>query len=316
MTGQEVVLDLLRYIGVTGFTAVENEQAFNRPGIDNDDVRRALAAVNSGLQTIQKYGPQTLKEGERATYFGPPMAVAILVLVTGGSAATLSVTAPAWMLGCSILIDGDPDVNRITGIATSVITLLRPYRGPGGVVGGTVYADCALLPTDVKAVVEPVWGSQSVNGLSSNAKLLPAANVEEFTCWQRDYGIAGRQIGIPGRYMVERRRNGEVFLRISPMPGAGFTATFHAKLRPERVTSAILDLTGATDPAYVFTSLSEDDVESVLLPIARWRFFTHPSLKNAESRGSVKAEYDEVMIGVRSGVVFEVSVQSNRTHFI
>jgi hypothetical protein len=58
VTGQEVVLDLLRYIGVTGFSAVANDQKLNRPGLDDDDVRRAIQAINSGLQTIQKFGPQ------------------------------------------------------------------------------------------------------------------------------------------------------------------------------------------------------------------------------------------------------------------
>jgi hypothetical protein len=316
MTGQEVVLDLLRYIGVTGFAAVDNDQRLNRPGIDDDDIRRAIGALNSALQVIQKYGPQTLKEGERAAYFGVPTPVAILVIVTNGQSATLSGVVPAWMIGCSILIDGDADMNRISDISGSDISLVRGYRGPGGVVGATVYADCALLGADVKAVVEPVYGSQSVNGIANNQRLLPAVSLDEFTRWQRDQGMAGRQIGIPSRYLVERRRSGEVFLRVTPMPGSSFNATFQAKLLPERVDDTIIDDAGGPDPGYEFTSLSEDDVESVLLPIARWKFFTHPALKNSESRGAVKLEYDEVMVGVRSGVVFEVSVQSHRTHFI
>lgn len=316
MTGQEVVLDLLRYIGVTGFAAVDNDQRLNRPGLDDDDIRRALAALNSALQVIQKYGPQALKEGERAAYFGVPTHVAIMVIVTNGQSATLSGTVPSWMIGCSILIDGDADMNRISDISGSDISLVRGYRGPGGVVGATVYADCALLNPDIKAVVEPVYGSQSVNGIANNQRLDPAVSYDEFTRWQREQGLASRQIGIPSKYIVERRRSGELFLRITPMPGSSFNATFQAKLKPERVEESILDTAGGADPGYEFTSLSEDDVESVLLPIARWKFFTHPALKNAESRGSVKAEYDEVMVGVRSGVVFEVSVKSERTKFI
>jgi hypothetical protein len=75
MTGQEVILDLLRYIGVTGFTAVANDQRLNRPGLDNDDIRRAFAALNSALQTVQKYGPQALKDDERAAFFNNPATV-------------------------------------------------------------------------------------------------------------------------------------------------------------------------------------------------------------------------------------------------
>jgi hypothetical protein len=316
MTGQEVVLDLLRYIGVTGFTAVANDQALNRPGLDDDDTRRALGAVNSALQTIQKHGPQSLKFGERAAFFRDPTTVAILVIVTNGQSATLSTLAPSWIIGCSILIDGDADLNRISDISGSQISLLRGYRGPGGVVGAVVYADCALLGPDVGSVLEPVYGSQSVNGIANNQRLRPAADLNEFTRWQRQEGIASRQIGIASRYLVERRRSGELFLRVTPMPGASFNATFQAKLRPERVDEGILDTTGVADPGYEFTSVNEDDVESVLLPIARWRFFTHPALKNAESRGSVKAEYDEVMISVRNGSAFEVEVKSEPAHYI
>jgi hypothetical protein len=316
MTGQEVVLDLLRYIGVTGFTAVANDQRLNRPGIDDDDVRRALAALNSALQVVQKFGPQSLKFGERAAFFGAPTAVAILVIVTNGQSATLSGTVPSWMIGCSILIDGDADINRISDISGSDISLLRGYRGPGGIVGATVYADCVLLNPEVKKVLEPVYGSQSTNGIANNQRLRPAADLNEFTRWQREEGIASRQIGIPARYLVERRRSGELFLRITPMPGAGFNATFQAELKPERVDESILDTTGGDDPGYEFTSVSEDDVESIVLPIARWKFFTHPALKNAESRQAVKDEYNEVMTSVRSGVAFEVEVKDNPTHYI
>jgi hypothetical protein len=113
VTGQEVILDLLRYIGVTGFTAVDNDQRLNRPGLDNDDIRRALAALNSALQTIQKYGPQSLKDDERAAFFNNPTSVQIVALVTNGQSATLSAPPPAWMVGCSILVPGDSDMNRI-----------------------------------------------------------------------------------------------------------------------------------------------------------------------------------------------------------
>src|SRR4051812_43915797 len=99
MTGQESVLDLLRYVGVTGFSAVENDQALNRPGLDDDDIRRAIQALNSGLQTIQKHGPQDLKYGERSAFYNSPTAVAIKVIVTNGQSATLAAPPPAWMLG-------------------------------------------------------------------------------------------------------------------------------------------------------------------------------------------------------------------------
>lgn len=316
MTGQECVLDLLRYIGVTGFAAVENDQKLNRPGLDTDDIRRALAALNSGLQTIQKWGPQDLKQGERAAFFNDPAAVIISTIVHNGMGATCSTVPPAWMLGCSALFSGDSDLNRIMDITGSDFSLLRGYRGPSGATTATVYADCALLNPEVAAVLEPVYGSQDVSGVTHNRQLRPAADLNEFNYWQRNDNTPGRLVGIPERYIVERRRDGDVLLRITPMPGSSFNATFEAKLRAERIDEDILDTAGGPDPGYEFVSLDQDEVESTLLPIARWRFFTHPALKNAETRAAVKFEYDEVMSALKSGTTFESSVKANHAEYI
>lgn len=316
MTAQECVLDLLRYIGVTGFTAVENDQKLNRPGLDDDDTRRALGALNSGLQTIQKWGPQNLKQGERAAFFNDPTTLTLSAVVHNGQGATCSVVPPSWILGCSILLSGDSDLNRIMDITGAGLSLLRGYRGPTGATIATVYADCALLSPEIAAVVKPVYGSQDWNGLTRNRELRPADDLTEFNWWQRNENVPGRLIGIPGLYIVERRRGGDLFLRVTAMPASSFNATFQAKLRAERITEAVLDTSGVSDPGYEFTSLAEDEVESLLLPIARWRFFTHPALKNAETRQAVKMEYDEVMAALKSGTTFESSVKTEHAEYI
>lgn len=316
MTGQSVVLSLLRFIGVTGFSAVDNDQKLNRPGLDDDDIRRALAAVNSALQTIQKYGPQAMKQGERAAFYNAPTPLVISVIVMNGQSATASTVPPAWMRGCSVLLGGDSDVNRIMDITGSELSLLRGFRGPSGATTATVYADCAVLNDEIKTVLEPVYGSQDVHGITGGGRLHPARDLAEFVQWQRNAGESYRQIGVPSRYLVERQRNGSLWLRVTPMPGSSFNATFQAKLRAERVTEDILDTTGGPDPGYEFESLAEDDVESLLLPIATWRFFTHPALKNAETRQAVQREYEEVMLALRNGSAFEVSVHENHATYI
>jgi hypothetical protein len=319
MTGQEVILDLLRYIGVTGFAAIDNDQVLNRPGVDNDDIRRAIAALNSGLQTIQKWGPQNLKYGERAAFYNDPSQLTLATVALEGQSATATTTPPAWMLGCSVLLEGDGDVNRIMDITGDTISLLRGFRGnTASNVGATVYADCATLNEEIGAVLEPVYGSP-------NLRLSPAKDLDDFQrfaqrCW-RSMGAAvettpNSQPGFPQLYYVERRRAGDLFLRVAPMPGSRFNATFQAKLRAERVDDSIVDTEGGDDPGYEFSSLHADDVESVLLPIARWRFFTHPALKDAEARIVVKAEYDDVMAALRSGTVLESVVKTERVEYI
>lgn len=329
MTAQEIVLDLLRYIGVTGFTPVDNSQALNRPGLDDDDIRRAVAAVNSALQTIQKWGPQDMKQGRRSATYEAPTQIAVTIdAVLSPKTGTVATAPPPWMLGCSINLDGDKDLNRIDGIDGVTLHFLRGYLGSSGVINGTVYSDTALLDADVQAVLEPCHGT-------GRLRLYPSDGIDDFErlrnrawLWYSKYGggsggyIGTLQsittaIGIPARYLAGRARNGTPFLRIAPMPAAVFEATFVAKLRAERITRALaLDESGVTDPDYIFKSLHADEVEGVLLPIARWRFFAHPALKNAESSARVQREYDEVMVMLKSGTTLEAAEHKNKATYI
>lgn len=318
MTGQELALDLLRYIGVTGFGPVDNDQKLNRPGVDDDDVRRALAAINSALKEIQLWGPQDLKFGERAAFFNDPTQL-VLTVTMDGQTATATTTPPAWMLGCSALLAGDGDMNRIRDITGNQVSFLRGFRGASGSgVAATVYADCATLGPDIAAVVEPVVGSP-------NNRIELTKDLDRFEGYAKRYwqDVGNTLIetptsvpGNPALAYVERRRAGDLFLRVTPMPGQKFNATFQAKLRAEQVDDDILDTEGGDDPEYEFTSLHGEEVPNILLPIARWKFFTHPALKNVETRGAVKAEYDEVMLKLRGGTALESSVSDNKVTYI
>lgn len=327
MSAQSVVLDLLRFIGVYGFTAPESDQSLNQMSLDEDDVRKAVTAVNSALQTIQKYGPQDLKFGRRTAYYRPTSTL-VLNIANGSVNAVATTTPPTASLGCSMMIDGDSELNRISSIVTNNLVLLRNYIGTGGAtVNATIYYDCVLLDTDIAAVQEPVHGR-------GNIRLWPSADLDDFERlrnrawwwggWRNGYGFGYQTyetittaLGTPARYYVERQPGGIPFLRVSPMPVSDFDVTFQAKLRAERITDSAtyLDTTGATDPNYRFTSVNNDDLESVLLPLARWRFFTHPSLKNAETRSAVKMEYDAVMDALKLGTVFESSVKRSHASY-
>lgn len=327
MTGQDVVLDLLRYVGVTGFLDVDNDQRLNHPGLDSDDIRRAIAAINSALKSVQEFGPQDVKYAERAAFYNDPLTLEITVLAEQGKSALATTTPPQWMLGCSVLIEGDTDLNRILDITGDEFSLIRGYRGTNlAGLTATVFADCALLDEDIAAVLEPVT-------ISPNLKLFPARDLDEFLRIQRRWWFMGYQRpyeglgyaiyetpnprpGVPGLFYVERRRNGEVFLRLAPMPAQRANATFQAKLRSEYVTDSIVNTETGEDPGYEFTSLHAEEVESILLPIARWRFFSHPALKNAEVAPRIKAEYDESMLRLRHGVTMEVVTKDNRVVYI
>lgn len=320
-SAQKVVLDLLRYIGVTGFTAVANDQILNQPGLDTDDVTRAIAAVNSGLQTIQKYGPQSMKYGRRSAYYSAPTTL-IMSVAQGLGLTVAATTPPAAMKGCTVMIDGDTDINRCMAISGNNLSFLRPYLGAtNAAVSATIYYDCASLDADVQAVLEPVHGNNKV-------RLFEAQDIDRFErlrnrvwAWDWPQGYIGSvdaistSLGTPALYMVERQRDGTPFLRITPMPPSPFDVTFQAKLRAERITATVLDQTGVSDPGYYFVSLHDDEVESMLLPIARKRFFTHPALKNSESRTAVDEEFKEVMTLLRNGIALKPSVGRSRARY-
>src|ERR1700747_3668670 len=157
MTGQQVVLDLLRYVGVTGFTPIQNDQALNRPGLDNDDINRAIEAINSALQTIQKWGPQVMKYDFRSAFFFAPIQVTLLSINQSDKTATLNADPPSWINGCSIRLAGANDVNQIKSVNGRILTFLRGFTGPNATnVLCTVYSDCAAIGSDVQAILEPV----------------------------------------------------------------------------------------------------------------------------------------------------------------
>jgi hypothetical protein len=324
MTVQECVLDLLQFIGVTSFSSLSGANALNRSGLDTRDTLKALAAVNAALQTIQKHGPESLKHGERAAFINAPTILSVNTNATTAQSIHFNSPPPPWIMGCSILVPGDDDINRIVDITGNDISLLRGYRGTtqNGLLA-TVFADCALLPQDVKAVEDPV--AMTPNRVLSRARDL--AEFMRYTThgWDRWHtwnwltpGLGpSKVIGVPALYIVERRPQGDLYLRLNPMPSAAVNITYQAKLRPEHFGDDALALDGSTDPAAVFTSVTEDDQESVLLPLARWKFCSsHPAFKNAETRQSLKLEYDEAMRLLKNGMPMEVSSGPVRATYI
>jgi len=313
-----MVLDLLRFVGVTGFTPPENEQRLNRPGLDTDDINKALAAVNTALTTIRDNGPKSLKQDERAAYFGAPIQLISSSIAGTGMSATLPAPPPAWVLGCSAMLEGDGELNRIRDVVGNDVSLLRGYRGGLPAPTFTVYFDCALLGDDIAKVLEPVTGAPP----DVEVKLTDdyrRFNETQRRMWSPSNAVVDvppRQPGSPRLALVERRRNGQLFLRVTPMPGAPYNLTFQAELNPEQIDEDVLDTTGASDPGYEFESLRPNEVTSLLLPLARWEFFQHPSLKNNESRQTMKVAYDAAMRKLQHGNAFESSAPSSRAKYL
>jgi len=309
MTHQDAVLDLLKYVGIYGFAPTSSSEEVG--GEDDADINMAVASVNFALQEFYRRGPKALKEGHLAAYLNAPTTI---TLTTVSESIAATGTTQAWMKGCSVLIDGDPGLNKIIEIVGSNVTLLAPYHGASGAHGALVYADAVKLPVNVSTVLDPVE-------IPGSHRLRPCAGRVDFelmggngsVCYLVDMGGYGsgafypmlnsnKQTGAPRVWLIEQDRVGGLYLGLNPMPTKASNILYDAYLKPEVVIRADLNETGGADPGVAFTSIPADTVESVLLPIARAHFFQHPSLKNNEMRPTIKEERMDAISTLQTGL--------------
>jgi hypothetical protein len=326
MTVQEVVLDSLAYANVFGFELGGADE-------DEGEVVKAIAGVNQAIEIIYRDGPLSLKYDARSAYLNAPTAIT-LTFTQGAKTATMTGNFVPWMRGCSIMVDGDGVLNRIVDIVfaagTSTFTFLRAYTGVTGSHAGTVYADCVLLDSDVVNVIEPVT-------LAPNCRLRPAQSKADFTAtryWSGWVGPNGQGyvpffttwekiVGTPQEYRVEQRMDtanvgGSLYLGLNPMPTVAGNVNFDVYRKPVLIDrDADLDEDGGDDPAVPIKALPADMIESYLLPIARWKYVAaHPNVQNREVRGSLKSEYDEAILRLRTGESLNPQINMTRARYL
>lgn len=322
MTVQEVVLDLLSYANVYGF---------DLGGVDEDETEivRAVAAVNHALQDIYRDGPQSLRYDSRSSFINAPTSIN-LAFVQGAKTATMVADFAAWMRGCSILVDGDSVLNRIVDITeatgTSTFSLQRAYLGTTGTHSCLVYGDAFLMDADVVAIIEPVWLSPD------NVRLRPAQTKTDFMhsnyswwtcprsgrycCYIPFYTTWEKVTGVPTTYRVEQRSDsaitggGSIYLGLNPMPTVIGNVSYDVYRKPVLISRDDLAEDGGNDPDVAIAAIPDDMVESVLLPIARWKYVgAHPEAKIGEKNATLKAAYDEAVMSLKT----EGSPQINST---
>lgn len=315
MTAQSIVLDLLQYIGVTGFLDPENANALNRPGVDDTDITRAISAVNSAIQTMIRLGPHHFSFDRRSVNLVAPYGWTGNVVNGGG--ITFPSTPPAWFRGSSIRIDGDGDLNEIRDITGNVGSLLHGYLGSTATgVSVVVYNDSPIMDSDVKRVFEPVE-------LSPNRLLWAAPSRAAFDRFSYQanststpYSLIQKQPGTPTMFQIETLPTRLLAVRLNPMPSQQLTITCVVSTAPEAIDNSALGEADNVDPGYEFTTLDAEVIDSILLPIARYMFSAHPAWKNAEARAVVNAQYVEAMKLLRQGAPLENRVVSNRGKYI
>lgn len=325
-THQKAVLNLLSYVGIYGFTEAQNVNEVE--GEDDTDIDWAIGALNAGLQEFYRKGPKAIKHGNRSTYLNPP--TDITLTIAAGVVTTAS-QAPAWMIGCSVRIEGDETLNRITAISATGLTLFATYLGPDGAHTATVYADAIKLSSTVAAILDPVQvygshrlrpadGRSDFEHLGGNGSYRYIDDVLGYGAGVNfpAFALSRKQTGAPQVYLVEQAMGslGSLYLNLNPMPTKADNLVYDVYLRPEKVERDVsIDEEGGDDPEIEFSSVPDDMIDSILLPIARWFFFQHPNLKNTEMRRAIDTGRQEALLSL-SNNTFNPKVAPVRVRYL
>lgn len=262
---------------------------------------RILSDLNRTLQEIYSLHPKAwFSTDHRAEQVRAPVSVTLDVTNGSKTIANLA-TSSSWMVGCTIVIAGDSAQNMLVKTDTANFSLLKPYQGSTAAgVGGIVYQDVLHPGTDVEQVMAPVmaeghWELRPVNHERDRQTADPGeyATSGHRATRSQLYPLpwTTRPIQIPEAYIVERNfdySTGAVSarMRFSALPPAAFVCSFHAKI--------VAGMTTVTDLADTRTLVPFDLVDSVLLPMVRWKFASWPQFTG--DAGALKADYDAALV--------------------
>lgn len=128
----------------------------------NDFTQRVLDEANRTLQECSIFVDDRFNfEEPRGVYVQPKTVTT--AGVTLGSMVITGITPSAWMVGCTIQIEGSPVFNRFRKVGADYL-LARPYLGTTGTHAVTIWHDSVQLPSDVVAVKPPLfYGDKSLD---------------------------------------------------------------------------------------------------------------------------------------------------------
>jgi len=257
---------------------------------------RALSDLNAALEEIYGLAPtewwMTDDRGERVR--APTV---VTLTVTQNSKAITFAGYASWMLGCTIIIDGDDNQNNLLSLGASP-SLRFDYLGSSGVKGAMVYHDKVTLPTDTAQVAQPVFVDNwplipmpskrdlqrgyNWNGPSGDYGSSSYGNTgDNLANWIR----ADKMISQPKLFLVERSTafNAQTYPAISfdTLPDKQYTLSYQAQLLAP-VVASFSDTRECLVP-YGYEG-------TILLPMVRWRFSSWPQA--AFSKDDTKTEYE------------------------
>lgn len=177
----------------------------------------------------------------------------------------------SWMSGCSILIDGDTNYNRLLNptAAGSTKSLQRPYMGTTGTKTATVWCDWLLLEKYIRSVCQPVTLDQSV--MLGRAESLAAVTGKSAAPRLPVTGLPSQWYPLAFTHLGDDRAG----ILLNRLPSAQYLLSFDAKIAYD----PILSLSDARTE--IVPGGGRDN--SIFLPVVRYLFASQPGCSTPKS---------------------------------
>lgn len=312
-TCQVVGKRLLRDLGVVSLDASTpaGQQFPIQPG-DLDDIAGVMTAT---IQELSDVGPTEARNRDTGAWLNAPTTVT--VAVTQGSNVIAITGFQAWMLGCTINIQGDNYNNEIN----DQTHLSRPYLGGTGTTTGTVYGDCVQLDETIGQILDPVqippqW---PLIAAGDRAQFMQIAGYPLVTDANgAPYGWPGwwftqKAIGRPVAWFVDSYYDSTKTylprrLRVGPMPDQIYSLAFRVGLNPIRIDTSDIDGAAHADPGTVIP-VPSTWVESIFIPMCRKRVSGLAQFRNAASLKEIDRAYAQAVKTMQSAGFGQHSVE-------
>lgn len=271
---------------------------------------RILYDLNSVLREIYAQAPEPwIGVSPRGDLIRAPTTVTITT--TADSKTVTFAGYATWMAGCSIQIEGDATINKLTNDVSAGVSLVLPYDGTSGSHSATVYHDSINLDSSVVSVLSPVMLEDQWELLPMNER--DRMNSQVFGRYHGgDHGIRpnvfpllarDKRVTRPQAYSMGEPNmtfNGDVTQRmvLDTFPDTRYRMSYQAK-----TFLSVTDL--SADARTNFLPFGHDF--SILRPWLRYRFATWPDSRM--SQDELQGEFDAAlsMLQGMTGPRFEIS---------
>lgn len=250
-----------------------------------------LNTINGTLEEMYGLSSPWVARDDRGITLKAPVTLDLTVTSDSVDAVIQEADWKDWMAGCSIIIAGQQNDNRIRN-AERNIKLRIPYDGESGTVSATVYHDSVTLDTDVMDVIEPV----KIDGIPIPAVASTSSMIQ--TSSDRDFGFHKRTASYLVKSVADSASAPRAYAIESWRPTPNTAPVSRIMLTPAPSEKCYLEYSCKLTPPVV-TSLSSTDelpvphkfVASIFMPIAEKRISASPFYRGVRSAESIAENY-------------------------